>query len=659
MSLSLQSGTPETMKSILILIVLTFTFGKCRCFESDCNATLPWNVSKEDHPDIPSERFEELLRCPDELHGCSASRVNCTEELFALTCSCTANCECYGDCCWDAGASLSSPTASTCIARNVDKYSRREFYVVSGCDPEWPADDVRSSCENATQLKDPFYHIPVTTERQLTYFNAFCALCNYDLDNTSTFWNSSGSAGRDLVVAPPQYTIDNSEVFFWPCDDGLIEVGTCPEGTDQETKRKCLTYFAPVRYETNETEVVYKNVYCGLCNGAELSLMKCLPKQVVREIWPRIQLRTRLRPNLLSLIRPVVSQGSCFSWHNGKCYIRAPQYHHANASTPTVENETMVNVTNVTSSEHEPYNVQNYLTIICISLSLVCLFLKGVVYVLYRTSRTFSSKCTLCLSATLFFSHLLFLLGNSFDVSKPVCAGFAVVLHYGFLSTFFWTSVLSYDIWKNVAAVRLTSSRHGGFLVYALVAWGGPLFVIALCLALNWTVPEFVLSPQYGRFACWIGSLWSQLTFFLMPMVILLLLDIGLYVHIVVQIRNTAKRAAAFDFKGGGNRSHMALFVKLAFIMGTTWLLGFVGAFVNVLALDIIVIVLIGLQGVYLFFGFKDYEHLLPRRLRKKQRTAATGASTAHTELSSSGKDFSSREDVNRSAVVRSSEKLN
>ncbi|XP_075749491.1 uncharacterized protein LOC142814528 isoform X2 [Rhipicephalus microplus] len=659
MSLSLQSGTPETMKSILILIVLTFTFGKCRCFESDCNATLPWNVSKEDHPDIPSERFEELLRCPDELHGCSASRVNCTEELFALTCSCTANCERYGDCCWDAGASFSSPTASTCIARNVDKYSRREFYVVSGCDPEWPADDVRSSCENATQLKDPFYHIPVTTERQLTYFNAFCALCNYDLDNTSTFWNSSGSAGRDLVVAPPQYTIDNSEVFFWPCDDGLIEVGTCPEGTDQETKRKCLTYFAPVRYETNETEVVYKNVYCGLCNGAELSLMKCLPKQVVREIWPRIQLRTRLRPNLLSLIRPVVSQGSCFSWHNGKCYIRAPQYHHANASTPTVENETMVNVTNVTSSEHEPYNVQNYLTIICISLSLVCLFLKGVVYVLYRTSRTFSSKCTLCLSATLFFSHLLFLLGNSFDVSKPVCAGFAVVLHYGFLSTFFWTSVLSYDIWKNVAAVRLTSSRHGGFLVYALVAWGGPLFVIALCLALNWTVPEFVLSPQYGRFACWIGSLWSQLTFFLMPMVILLLLDIGLYVHIVVQIRNTAKRAAAFDFKGGGNRSHMALFVKLAFIMGTTWLLGFVGAFVNVLALDIIVIVLIGLQGVYLFFGFKDYEHLLPRRLRKKQRTAATGASTAHTELSSSGKDFSSREDVNRSAVVRSSEKLN
>ncbi|KAL1441601.1 hypothetical protein MTO96_008561 [Rhipicephalus appendiculatus] len=144
------------MKGILMLIALTLTFGKCCCFESDCNATLPWNVSKEDHPDIPPERLEELLRCPEELHGCSASRVNCSEEEFALTCSCAANCERYGDCCWDAGASLSSPTASRCIGRNVDTYSRREFYVVSGCDPEWPADDVRSSCENATQLKDPF-----------------------------------------------------------------------------------------------------------------------------------------------------------------------------------------------------------------------------------------------------------------------------------------------------------------------------------------------------------------------------------------------------------------------------------------------------------------------------------------------------------------------
>ncbi|XP_077525352.1 uncharacterized protein LOC144136696 isoform X2 [Amblyomma americanum] len=649
------------MKNLVILIVLKelFEFG-VYCFERSCNATLPWNVSNQDHPEIPPERIEELLRCPHGLHGCTESPVNCTEILFAVTCSCAKNCIYYGDCCWDAGMSLVSPASGTCILRNVDEFTKRKFYVVSGCDRKWPDDEVRSSCENATYMEDPFYLIPVTTERQLTYLNAFCALCNYDLDNTSTFWNASGTGRRrDFEVAPPQEVLDNPDFFFWPCDNRLVDVQDCPKSTDAETARKCSTYFAPVRFKSNESEVVYKNVYCGLCNGAELSLMNCVPKQVVRNIWPRSRFRSSIqRPNLLSLIRPVVSQDSCFSWHNNRCYIRAPQYRFANTSM-TAENETIgngnmtnSNSTNTTRTEDEPYNVQNYLTIICISLSLICLFLKGVVYVLYRSSRTFSSRCTLCLCGTLFLSHLLFLLGNSFDVSKPVCVGFAIVLHYGFLSTFFWTSVLSFDIWKNVVAVRLSSSRRSGFLLYALIAWGGPLIVIALSSVLNWTAPDFVLSPQYGRFSCWIGSLWSQLTFFLMPMIILLLLDVGLYVHIVVQIRKTAKRAASFDFKGGGNQSHMGLFVKLAFIMGSTWLLGFVGAFVNVLALDIIVIILIGLQGVYLFFGFKDYEHLLPRRFRKKQKTVATGVSTANTEMSSSGRDFTDREDVHRSPAI-------
>ncbi|KAH9368119.1 hypothetical protein HPB48_007763 [Haemaphysalis longicornis] len=645
------------MKSLVVLSVLGAVFlTDVYCFENECNATLSWNVAPEDHPDIPRERIEDLLRCPEELHGCSDTRVNCTERLYAVTCSCADNCQSYGYCCWDAGLKLKSAVAAKCIEHNVDKKNGRDFYAITGCHPNWPDDEVRSSCENATNLKEDFYLIPVTSERQVTYFNGFCALCNYDLDNTSVFWNASGS-GTNLQVSPPQYALDNKDVFFWPCDPYLVNVKTCPENASTEIRRKCSTYFAPVRTEDNETEeeTVYNNVYCGLCNGVQLSLMKCVPKQVVLETWSRIQFKSKTRFSLVDLVRPVVSQGSCFSWHNDKCYIKAPHYAFYNTST-VAENETMLNSTNITMTGHEDYNVQSYLTFICISLSLICLFLKFVVYVLNKSSRTFSSRCTLCLSGTLFWSHLLFLLGNSFDAPKPVCIGVAIVLHYGFLSTFFWTSVLSFDIWKNVAATRLSSSRTGGFLLYSLIAWGGPVVVVALCAVLNWTVPEFVLSPRYGHFSCWIGSLWSQLTFFLMPMVVLLILDIGFYIHIIVKIRNTAKRAAAFDFKGGGNQSHMGLFVKLAFIMGTTWLLGFVAAFVNTLALDIIVIVLIGLQGVYLFFGFKDYQHLLPKRFRKR-KAVATGVSTAHTEMSSSGRDLSERDVVYRSPAAVEPEK--
>lgn len=607
-----------------------------RCSEWNCNVTLPWSVSRGDHPVIPHSNIEDLLRCPQELHGCSPSLIMCDEQVFAVTCSCAKNCEYYGDCCWDAGPSLSSKTPATCVARSVDHHFGRNFYVIAKCDPKWPEDAVRVLCENATSFHEAFYLIPVTTKRMVTYFNAYCALCNYDLDYSAVFWNTSGTATNGFQVDLPPIVLRNMDTFMRPCDPHLVNVHSCPRDADAELTRKCQTYFAPVEHRDNISDLVYKNVYCGLCNGVEWSTLKCIPKRAVREKWSRVELKASYRPNLVSLMRPVVSQGSCFSWHDNKCYIREPQYIYANI-TRMLANETMMNVTNTTVTRYEAYNVQNYLTYICVSLSLVCLFLKVIVYVFFKVSRSFSTKCTLCLSGTLFWSQLLFLLGNSFDEPKWVCVTFAVVLHFGFLSTFFWTSVLSFDIWKTVVAVQATTSKRSGFLLYSLIAWGVPLLIVASCLAVNWGAPDFILSPRYGRFGCWIGNHWSQLAFFLLPMMVLLLLDIGLYIHIVVKIRRTSKRASIFEFNSGGNHSHLRLYVKLAFIMGMTWLLGFASAFFDVFAIDIIVIILTGLQGVYLFFGFKDYHHLIPSSLCPKRREITfTVSTTVHTTTASS-----------------------
>lgn len=629
------------MKTLLTLLLLLWTAvlrGSTFAFHVDCNVTLPWTAKAEEHDDVPKDLFEELLRCPAGLNGCASSPVECALNLFAVTCSCATNCEAYGDCCWEAGSTLARPSAAACVTLNVKGLYDKDIYVVTGCNREWPRDQVRDACENVDTYNDTFYAIPVTSERNVTYLNAFCALCNYDLDSTTTFWNSTGASQRSVTHAIPRFVERNGEHLLRPCARGIQITETCPQDSDSEHSRKCATYFAPVEHKGNESEVVYKNVYCALCHGVEATLLECAPAEVVPDLRDRPRLRSFLGPNLVSLFKPVVTSDSCFSWHGDKCYIRAPDYRYANV---TAQNETMANLeTNATSpARRRWYGVQNYLTIICLSLSLVCLLLKGVVYVLYRHSRSFSSKCTLCLSVTLFWSQLIFLLANSFKVPAPFCAVLALVLHYGFLSTFFWTSVLSFDIWKNVAAVvHLPSGRHGcGFFAYCLIAWGGPSVIAGLSAVLNWTVRStFPLSPRYGHFGCWIGSTGAQAVFFLLPMMLLLLLDLCLYAHIVIHIRHTSSQTAGFDFKGGGQRSHMALFVKLALIMGTTWLTGFVGAFVDVLAVDIIVIVLVGLQGVYLFFGFRDYRHFLPKRFFRKDLERTTSASSGNTVLAAS-----------------------
>ncbi|KAL3214719.1 hypothetical protein MRX96_034700 [Rhipicephalus microplus] len=126
----------------------------------------------------------------------------------------------------------------------------------------------------------------------------------------------------------------------------------------------------------------------------------------------------------------------------------------------------------------------------------------------------------------------------------------------------------------------------------------GSALVVCVGILLDWVASHFALSPKYGQYFCWIGSGWNQFVFRTMPMTLLFLFDIGLYVHIVVHARRTAKRAAAVNFKGGDSLSSMALFVKFAFVMSITWILAFINTFKAIFAQDIAVIVLKGLQGV-------------------------------------------------------------
>ncbi|KAM7286032.1 G-protein coupled receptor Mth2 [Ixodes scapularis] len=260
----------------------------------------------------------------------------------------------------------------------------------------------------------------------------------------------------------------------------------------------------------------------------------------------------------------------------------------------------------------------------------LCNYDLVVVFSIYKDARSFSSKCTLCLSITLLMTQLVFLLVNSFKVSRAVCTASAMLVHYGFLSTFFWTSVLSFDIWRGITAVNLSSTRKRTLALYCVVAWGAPMIIVTVAAMVNWLAPTSLVSPLYGVSSCWIGSIWAQITYFLAPMAVLLVIGIVLYLNTVFYIRKTTGHARDFEFKDGvqqNQHSHMALYVRLALIMGATWGVGFLGVFVDSTVTDILVIVLVGLQGVYLFFAFKDHKHFCSSISKRKISSSAVGQS--------------------------------
>ncbi|KAG0434952.1 hypothetical protein HPB47_018767, partial [Ixodes persulcatus] len=334
---------------------------------SSCNISLPWTVSKTDYSDVSDTVFASLFQCPGDLNGCGdRTLLTCQEATYVRTCSCASNCRVYRDCCWETGIDKAEADfpESSCVVVDLYKSVRKFLYMVTGCLPSWPNDDVREACEKPGHFNETFYQIPVTSSSDMTY-----------------------------------------------------------------------------------------------------------------------------------------------------------------------------------------------------NLSIFCLFLKVVVFSIYKDARSFSSKCTLCLSITLLMTQLVFLLVNSFKVSRAVCTASAMLVHYGFLSTFFWTSVLSFDIWRGITAVNLSSTRKRTLALYCVVAWGAPMIIVTVAAMVNWLAPTSLVSPLYGVSSCWIGSIWAQITYFLAPMAVLLVIGIVLYLNTVFYIRKTTGHARDFEFKDGvqqSQHSHMA-----------------------------------------------------------------------------------------------------
>ncbi|CAN8011879.1 unnamed protein product [Ixodes pacificus] len=622
---------PWTMNSIRLAIFWgTLAWAEAGDVDtSSCNISIPWTVSKTDYTDVSDTVFESLFQCPGDLNGCGdRTLLTCQQATYVRTCSCASNCRVYRDCCWETGIDKAEADfpESCCVVVDLYKSVRKFLYMVTGCLPSWPNDDVREACEKPGHFNETFYQIPVTSSSDITYKNGYCALCNYDLVNT-TFWNATVTPpSTKAYLQLPDIITNQPYLHLRPCGDSPND--TCPDGTPESIVKKCKTFYAPVTVSQDPESLVYRNVYCAMCNGVDLSTLSCKPAEQLSNFSINSRHRGHHRrpgPNLVSIFHPVLRTQNCYVQHGRRCFIK---------SRPKLfRRRHDANSTNQTTRRHQRrrfYTVQNYLTIVCVSLSICCLFLKVVVFSIYKDARSFSSKCTLCLSITLLMTQLVFLLVNSFKVSRAVCTASAMLVHYGFLSTFFWTSVLSFDIWRGITAVNLSSTRKRTLALYCVVAWGAPMIIVTVAAMVNWLAPTSLVSPLYGISSCWIGSIWAQITYFLAPMAVLLVIGIVLYLNTVFYIRKTTGHARDFEFKDGvqqSQHSHMALFVRLALIMGATWGVGFLGVFVDSTVTDILVIVLVGLQGVYLFFAFKDHKHFCSSISRRKISSSAVGQS--------------------------------
>ncbi|KAI8496471.1 hypothetical protein Bbelb_257700 [Branchiostoma belcheri] len=244
---------------------------------------------------------------------------------------------------------------------------------------------------------------------------------------------------------------------------------------------------------------------------------------------------------------------------------------------------------NNTQTDSSRDAVQGWLTLGLVSASAVAV--TGFVVHTYRSGqwKKVSEKLKVQMMTCMAAAEVLFV-ARGFIPLGPGCTAFAILLHYLLLTAFSAMNALAVDLFLTFR----DSTERAELYKYVLYTWLVPVPVV-----LATVIVEFGSSVRvgYGE-QCWIGNPTASLVAFGVPVLCALLVNVVLVTFVLVAIRKAFEIADAA--KSRSDISKAWVYVRISFMMGFTWILGFIYPYVNSPAVQYIFIVLNASQGLLL-----------------------------------------------------------
>ncbi|XP_039370936.1 adhesion G protein-coupled receptor E3-like isoform X4 [Mauremys reevesii] len=252
------------------------------------------------------------------------------------------------------------------------------------------------------------------------------------------------------------------------------------------------------------------------------------------------------------------------------------------------------------------------ITYVGLTLSLLCLFLAILTFLLCRSIRNVSTSLHLQLCLCLFLADLLFLTVVTQTGSQVACAVIAGLLHYLFLACFTWMFLeglhLFLTVWNLQVVNDTSASRFKKRFMYPF-GYGFPALVVAISAAVN---PD-----GYGTSThCWLtlerGFRWS----FLGPVCAIILINITFFALTLWILRNTLFSLNADVSTVKDHRLLTFKAIAQLFILGCTWILGLLQVGPAAAVMAYLFTIVNSLQGAFIFL----VHCLLNRQVRQEYR---------------------------------------
>uniref|UniRef100_A0A8C0IVK8 Adhesion G protein-coupled receptor E1 n=1 Tax=Chelonoidis abingdonii TaxID=106734 RepID=A0A8C0IVK8_CHEAB len=281
------------------------------------------------------------------------------------------------------------------------------------------------------------------------------------------------------------------------------------------------------------------------------------------------------------------------SWSRAGCGVMRSNATHTTCSCNRVSNLAVLMASGEITAGFPLFLISH----VGLALSLLCLFLAILTFLLCRSIRNVNTSIHLHLCLCLFLADLLFLTAVDSPSHQLACAIIAGLLHYLFLACFAWMfleAVVLFLTVRNLGVVNYFSTHSPKIWHLSLFGYSFPALVVAVSAA--------VMPKGYGRQEnCWLsmekGFIWS----FLGPVCVIIGINSVLFALTLWMLQrklsslntevSTLKDTRLLTFKA----------IAQVFILGCTWIFGLlqVGPAATVMAY--LFTVVNSLQGVFIF----------------------------------------------------------
>ena len=250
--------------------------------------------------------------------------------------------------------------------------------------------------------------------------------------------------------------------------------------------------------------------------------------------------------------------------------------------------------------EHE---IMHPISTACLSISVLALIVRIILQFLITGCRNRPNRLQFQLSMAMLASFVGLLFTSYLADVLEACTILSVCLLYFFTAAFSWMTVIAVDTWMvfRPSAAFLRPDEEGtSLVVHYLCAWGIPALVPMTTIAANYLDISETIKPKLGGTYCLYEDEFAMLSFLGIPLVMLTLVSIFFYVLTAVNLKN----ALGNSEKAKTVRRQLNIHVKLLCIMLVTWTFGLISPFAEDCILDFIFLVLMSLQGLFVFISF-------------------------------------------------------